>query len=674
MAAILQLPTACGATPEDWAHFDMVLGLTEDLLPVVSNPKAVISPDSAMKDLGKTPSRYNGNRQVVGFGAWTQHRASAEDISRWSRERDFGICLQTRRVRAIDVDVADQQHADAIAAFIATHAGPLPFRCRGNSAKFLLAFELPGEYTKRKFKSAHGIVEFLATGQQFIAVGTHPSGVRYQWSDDRLPDAFPALDAERFEALWSALVTQFAIEDPGTSSVSVKARKLADVLANDPVAQFLIDTNRVRRSERDGRLHITCPFEAEHTTDSGETATTYFPAHTGGYVNGHFQCLHAHCEHRSDQEFLDAIGFVPAANEFEAIADAPAPEDKPLELAQGEGKQARFAFLQAAAFVQSEEPQEWLIENVLPHAALGVIYGESGSGKTFAALDMLCSLATGSPWRGLEVSRCVVAYVAAEGARGVRKRLRAVSQQRGLDLDALDIHVLADAPNLMEKQDALDLAKAVKAIGGVKVVVVDTFAQTTPGANENSGEDMGRALAHCKGIHRATGALVMLVHHSGKDPTKGARGWSGIKGALDVEFEVSKDGDKRSLFVSKMKDGEDGMEYQFRLHTVVVGLDAKGREESSCVVEHVGDVARRTDRPRPPKGSVERLVLAQLEELSGVTNEPVEHPILKEAVRGQIPHDEASGRDRRGERIERAIESLIGAGRVAVNGNKLRVT
>mgnify|MGYP003346413027 CR=1 FL=1 len=108
------------------------------------------------------------------------------------------------------------------------------------------------------------------------------------------------------------------------------------------------------------------------------------------------------------------------------------------------------------------------------------------------------------------------------------------------------------------------------------VVIVDTWAQTTPGANENSGEDMGKALAHCKGIHRATGAMVMLVHHSGKDASRGARGWSGLRAAADVELEVVRADEARSLTVTKLKDGEDGAEFAFRLESVVLGLDEDG--------------------------------------------------------------------------------------------------
>jgi hypothetical protein len=49
---------------------------------------------------------------------------------------------------------------------------------------------------------------------------------------------------------------------------------------------------------------------------------------------------------------------------------------------------------------------------------------------------------------------------------------------------------------------------------------------------------MGLALSHCKHIYEVTGAIVLLVHHSGKDAAKGARGWSGIRAAADTEIEI----------------------------------------------------------------------------------------------------------------------------------------
>jgi hypothetical protein len=627
----------------------------------------VVSPNSSLKAVGKVPSVYNGARQAAGFKDWTAKRATGEEIASWSRERDYGICIQTRHVRALDVDVDDPELASRIHAFIDAHSPGLPTRRRGNASKFLLAFDLPGELFKRRVKCASGMIELLATGQQFIAVGMHPSGVRYEWADG-LPDAFPVLSSAQLEDLWSQLATEFGIEAATESNPSVKANKLADAAATDPVAQFLLNAGRVKKAERDGRLHITCPFEDEHTGDSGESSTTYWPAHTGGYAQGHFRCLHAHCEHRADQDFLDGVGYVDEdlLSEFSAIA-APSPADDPLPITDKADvtidapsvKPARFRVYSAEEFTQGK-PLTWLIKGVLPQAELGMVYGESTAGKTFAILDMVAHIAMGRPWRGIKTRQVRVMYVAAEGATGMRYRLKAIANHLNVELADLPIKFIADAPNLLEKQDALDLAKAIVAAGGADVVVLDTFAQVMAGGNENSGEDVGKVLAHCRGINRATGgAMVLPVHHSGKDTSRGARGWSGIKAAMDVELEVVRVEERRSVSVTKIKDGPgEGREYPFRLNTVVLGLDEDGDEITSCVVEHAegGSSVRRVARAR--LGQFEQAVVDAVEELVGVSNEPAPlDEVLLMAIT-KVPHD-GDGEDRRRDNVKRAANNLV---------------
>ena len=172
-----------GATPEDWAHFDLVLGLTADLLPVVSNPNAKISGLSSLKALGKSPSLYNRSGEAVGLPRWTSRITTAKEIAEWAKQPDYGICIQTRNVRAIDIDVDDPRKAAAIVDRLQESAGQqLPRRWRENSGKCLLVAVVPGVIQKRSIKVDGGQVEFLGTGQQFVAIGTHPSGVRYQWS------------------------------------------------------------------------------------------------------------------------------------------------------------------------------------------------------------------------------------------------------------------------------------------------------------------------------------------------------------------------------------------------------------------------------------------------------------------------------------------------------------
>lgn len=242
-------------------------------------------------------------------------------------------------------------------------------------------------------------------------------------------------------------------------------------------------------------------------------------------------------------------------------------------------KREKFQPIPYAIFA-STPPPEWIVKGLLPKAELAVLFGESGSGKSFMALDVAMSIARGEPWRGLRTRAGRVVYIAAEGAGGFRNRLEAYRQHYNLN-GQQPFDVIPDAPNLLLKDDALSVAKA---IGPASVVVVDTFAQVTPGGNENAGEDVGRALAHCKGIHVATGGLVLLIHHAGKDASKGARGWSGLRAAADAELEVIRNTAGRCMRTSKQKDGDDTGSWGFGLQVVNIGMDSDGDIISSCVV------------------------------------------------------------------------------------------
>lgn len=317
-----------GAAPDDWFHFSFVLGLTPDLLPVVSRPDAPISPTSKLKTTGKTPSHYNGQGMVAGLKDWTARTSTDDDVGRWAKQPDYGILLQTRTVRALDVDVSDPVVADAILSAVTTMIGPLPKRMRANSPKFLLAFQLEGQMSKRILRTEAGNIEFLATGQQFVALGTHPSGARYEW-DGGLPDEIPVLGAEDFEAVWCMLETVFGVGETVVEKEGrLRDRSARDAGATDETADYLDANDWTLDWGAGGERYIRCPFEDGHSTESADnTATAYFPAGTGGFEQGHFRCLHASCAHRNDGDFLNAIGI--RDNDFDVIPVAPT-EKPPL--------------------------------------------------------------------------------------------------------------------------------------------------------------------------------------------------------------------------------------------------------------------------------------------------------------------------------------------------------
>ena len=291
-----------GATPEDWDNLDLMLGLTADLLPVVSNPNAPISPQSKMKALGKTPSWYNRRCQVAGIPNWTNYIAKGSDIIEWRKQPDYGICVQTRYVRALDIDVDDLDKSSQIVNFLEVRGFPVRFR--HGSGKCLVGFIVEGEFQKRVLKVDGGMIEFLANGQQFVAHGTHPSGERYQWLFPNTGPSFPVITAEEFEKIWQELVDEFGIEEPTTRN---KRQRNPDLTRHDP---FLDQLDILSWSSDGKKAFIECPFSDQHTTESAESSTCYMPAGSEGYELGHFKCLHAHCEGRADYEFQDALGLV----------------------------------------------------------------------------------------------------------------------------------------------------------------------------------------------------------------------------------------------------------------------------------------------------------------------------------------------------------------------------
>lgn len=137
-------------------------------------------------------------------------------------------------------------------------------------------------------------------------------------------------------------------------------------------------------------------------------------------------------------------------------------------------------------------PPDELIEGVLTVGAGSVIYGDSNSGKTFLVIDMACAIARGVPWMGRQVEQGLVVYVAAESPASVKGRLQAYQIHHGVKVP--NFAIVTAPVNLHSNEidtEALILAvKQVERLAGMpaKLVVGDTLARLSAGANENSGE------------------------------------------------------------------------------------------------------------------------------------------------------------------------------------------
>ncbi|EHW4533488.1 AAA family ATPase, partial [Escherichia coli] len=157
----------------------------------------------------------------------------------------------------------------------------------------------------------------------------------------------------------------------------------------------------------------------------------------------------------------------------------------------------------------------------------------------------------------------------------------------------------------------------------VRMIVIDTLARCFGGHDENDSRDMGAFIQGCDAIKQATGATVLVVHHSGKDETKGARGSSAFRAALDAEFRISREHSEATALVAackKMKDAEEPKESAYDLKSVEVFTDPEGEEIVSMVV---------IDVPRAP---------AELERIEEAGNKTENHTALWGCIRSRIQH------------------------------------
>lgn len=223
----------------------------------------------------------------------------------------------------------------------------------------------------------------------------------------------------------------------------------------------------------------------------------------------------------------------------------------------------------------------YIVKGLLLRDTLAEIYGPPGSGKTFLTADIGLHVASGREWRGHRVRRGLVCYLAAEGPASVLNRSIAWCAYHQVGRD-LPFAICPEAVDLVFDRDrVLDwIGDAERTTGeGVAMVVVDTLSRSFGGRDENSAQDMAEYVAALDHLRENTGACILVVHHMGKDPTRKSRGSNVLPAATDTMVEVQ---DKVAT-VERLKDGEVGALYPFRLEPFELGIDEDGEPVTTCV-------------------------------------------------------------------------------------------
>jgi KaiC/GvpD/RAD55 family RecA-like ATPase len=421
-----------------------------------------------------------------------------------------------------------------------------------------------------------------------------------------------------------------------------------------------------------GFFPIVCPWHEEHT--HGKDGAAYRPGF--GDSPPAFHCHHEHAGRRiSTGEFLDwCIG-------QQRGGEAPKKSAPPAD------EFWNFHEVSSGAY------PDWLIGEMFARRQVGAIYGESYTGKSVLANGIALALAGGADVLGdLDQWEADVGavYFALEGNLRTRTepyiRTGKLTHEPRIRYErALRISVDAErtiACDFLHER----VAQAKEFDPRLALVVVDTLARASM-VDENSA-DLGLIAEAMRIIAEEYDVCVLIVHHSGKDQSKGLRGHSSFYAALDFAIEVQVEKDqtgrvlRRTFSVVKQREGEGQFVREFEISGVEIGRHPKRPKHavSGPIVQvRSGEAKRATAKPTAPKGKNQKIVY---DTLKGMLLKASRHPEAKCTLQGwgvptAVLCDGAApklpvkpGHDRRRERVMETLVSLSGDGWVwFVEGN-----
>lgn len=484
--------------------------------------------------------------------------------------------------------VLDLDSREAVAAFVEAYGDPLtPCSTTGRGAHLMFAH--PGGMVRSRAGALGPEMDVRGDGGYIVAPPSiHPSGRAYEWHPERHPLLMAPMSLP--PALLGALSS-------GMSSATGEAPDQESLRApsGDHVRQVVAAIPN--DTDRDGFVKMAHAIRGAVGEDADGAGAESFAgwcdrwAEDSGVdtnVNDPEEVAEVWRKTRGQTVRVGWGWLLDRARKFapelvaETVAERfeiePAPPGAPVPTIPSTpitpaGTRRRFRVLTIEELMQ-EPDLEWQVPDLVPRRGMGLVFGESGTGKTFLVLDLALSIASGLPFLGRDVKQGRVVYVAGEG----RLKARVAAWQAahpGANTDSL--RVVPAAPDLADPREAETLREDIEAAAGnqVDLIVLDTWTRVTPGKDENSNSDTSLAIDICGRMAERFGAGFLVIHHTGVGDANRPRGATALFAAADYAWLVKNKHNPRSLTCSKMRDAEPFPTTAFHLRA----------RAPSCVIE-----------------------------------------------------------------------------------------
>ena len=502
---------------------------------------------------GKVPATQHGVKDAT---------TDPEQITRWwAQNPDFNIGIAAgERSGIIVFDIDPRNGGDNSWLEWTDSHGAVPDGAMQMTAGG--GFHHIADYTPeiRSCKLTEG-VDLLADGRYFVAFPSTIEGRRYEW--EASSDPFDGVAPFKVPATWMQAYS--AMRKPAERQQATTGGGLIQGSRNNGLTALGGAMRRYGMTEAEimAALSIANETRCEIPLPSSELA----------------QIVKSVARYEPDSDIAAATGIGSESADFI------------LSAAQAETQE--YFFTRASSYLGQPAPLKWIVKGWVPDLGVTMIYGESGGGKTFLALDIACHIAAGLDWHGHRTKKGISVYMAGEGNYGIRQRV--ASWCKAHNIDRLD--------NLLISNKAIDMdsptasAQIIKAVRELTTedavqVTIDTVNNHMSG-NENDAKDTRNMLNAVQIVGRALNSGMTLVHHTGNaiEAKNRARGSSAWKASMDSQILVSKKDGLIEVTCTKMKDTEEPQPFFGKLQSVDLGwFDEDGEEIKGAVFAIENDV------------------------------------------------------------------------------------
>ena len=266
--------------------------------------------------------------------------------------------------------------------------------------------------------------------------------------------------------------------------------------------------------------------------------------------------------------------------------------------------------------LKNRPPRKWHYPGYFLERGIGFLSGDPETFKTFGALALAVPMALGEPFADLDFESGrgpgLVSIWLGEGADDVDPRVSAIENYYGFD----EVQTLEVLTGTFSVDEVIAFYRGC----GLRMLIVDTFARLCGGAgfDENSTKDVSVAMHGLERLKDELGCLILVIHHFGKDGSRGMRGSTALDGAADtVYFSTVKPTGHVIWTCDKMRSGPKPPPLVFEL---------KQAEGSALLVPSRSPISFGPDIPLPPKGEAELLLMEILHSLMPTGRPPVPTP------------------------------------------------